>query len=289
LHHLQTAQVLALGTSHREVADVNLLSREIEPELGDLAPAGLEVREDAGDQMHALLGMALLDGHADDPARASEDLRQVLVTEVADSIVRVDEGELDRQGVEHRRQHLGGEIGRKVLHRAELLDGRRERRVADLSVGAERGFHCLDARHDLLRVGLGEHAPAQRIQDVILLPVVALEQLGVRPERGGELGAHRAVSLGKAIRQRDQGGEHLLGLLVLVEHHRQRATVSRNAALFEQREEVALLLLVVAAVRELGHVFRERAHELWARSLRAAQGVVDRLEHALDGLVIVHQ
>jgi hypothetical protein len=82
--------------------------------------------------------------------------------------------------------------------------------------------------------------------------------------------------------------EQLLAGLVLVEHDREGPAVPRHAAFLDQREEVILLLLVVAAVDVLDEVAQQIADHLRVRR-SGGKCLLAGVEDLLRGLVVPHQ
>ncbi len=233
--------------------------------------------------------MAVLHGHADDAARSREDLLAVLVREVAHLVVLVHEGQLDWKRVENRGHDVALDAERQVLDAASADDPIGEAVVLGARALPDGGFGGLDAGNDRLPVGRAHHSAGHRVEDVVLLPEVALHQRRVLGEHRSQLVQHAGVPADIGVDQRGEPGQQHAVLLVLHEHDGEWASAARNAALLDQREQVVLFLLVVAAVHVLPQVPRRVPEQAPPRLAGPRQRPLHGLEHLLGRLMIGHQ
>src|SRR5665647_620509 len=113
LHRLDDAAIGAGRVAHREVADVQELAAELDPELGGALVAGTERVDDLLHLVHARRRVAVLHLAPDHAGAAGEDALALAV--VAHLVVLVDELEVDGEGGEHEvqlleREAAGGEL-----------------------------------------------------------------------------------------------------------------------------------------------------------------------------------
>jgi hypothetical protein len=118
---------------------------------------------------------------------------------------------------------------------------------------------------------------------------VVLEQRGILLEDLPQLVEHRAVSGRIGVDERQEPWQDRAALVVLRQHDGQRASLARDAPLLDEREEMLLFLLIVAAVHVLPEVACRVLHQTDRRGRGTREGLRDRLEDALGRLVIVHQ
>src|SRR5450756_1021736 len=110
LDRLDDAAIGAARVAHREVADVQELAAELDPELGGALVAGAEGVDDLLHLVHARRWMAVLHLAADHAGAAREDALALAV--VVHLVVLIDELEVDGEGGEHEVQLLEREAAR---------------------------------------------------------------------------------------------------------------------------------------------------------------------------------